>query len=93
MAGLTSNNDKHELFILFSRGLCYGTLGNDFHKLKNVVIAGSPRNMVMAGSHQKKIPVINIKHVRFELRCVCGLFRVLFGMCIKNAHFNVLLQK
>ena len=70
MAGLTSNNDKHELFILFSRGLCYGTLGNDFHKLKNVVIAGSPRNMVMAGSHQKKIPVINIKHVRFELRCL-----------------------
>jgi hypothetical protein len=69
MAGLTTNNDKHELFILFSRGLCYVTLGYDWHKLENVVIAGSPQNMVMAGSHQKKIPVINTKHARFELRC------------------------
>ena len=41
MAGLTTNNDKDELFILFSRGLWYMTLGNDFHKLENVVMAGS----------------------------------------------------
>ena len=70
MAGLTTNNDKHELFILFSRGLCYVTLGYDFHKLKNVVIAGSPGKCGNGGFTSKESTGNKHKTARFELMCL-----------------------
>ena len=59
---------------------------------------GSQQNYYVSrkglGALTKTNPVPHLEFYYFGFQMdVCGLFRVHFGMCIKNAHLNVHLQK